>query len=52
MAKITCKHSGQKVENHFVDVNEMVEIGSKTERNIGDIELSRYVGYLNTIARG
>lgn len=30
-AKEACKNSGQKIENHLVDVNEMVSIGSGAE---------------------
>ena len=41
-AKLACQNSGQKVENHFVDVNKMVEIGSNTVRELLDYELSRY----------
>lgn len=41
-----CGNSGQLVENHFVDVNEMVEIGSNAERQISDIRLTRYAAYL------
>lgn len=41
-----CKNSGQPVENHFVQVHEMVEIGSNAERQIGDFRLTRYASYL------
>lgn len=41
-----CRNSGQPVRNHFVDVNEMVEIGSSAERQISDIRLTRYAAYL------
>ncbi|HEY4381192.1 MAG TPA: DNA damage-inducible protein D [Acidobacteriaceae bacterium] len=41
-----CRNSGQPVENHFVDVNEMVGIGSNAERQISDIRLTRYAAYL------
>ena len=45
-AKIACENSGIFVEDHFVDVNKMVEIGSGAERVIEDIQLSRYACYL------
>jgi DNA-damage-inducible protein D len=45
-AKDACTNSAQPVENHFVDVNEMVEIGSAAERQIRDIRLTRYASYL------
>src|SRR5665213_1438922 len=41
-----CRNSGQPVENHFVHVHEMVEIGSNAERQISDYKLTRYASYL------
>ncbi len=41
-----CKNSGQPVENHFVEFNEMVAIGSGAEREIPSYKLSRYACYL------
>lgn len=35
-----CGNSGQPVENHFVQVHEMVEIGSNAERQISDYKLT------------
>lgn len=41
-----CRNSRQPVENHFVQVHEMVEIGSNAERQISDFKLTRYASYL------
>lgn len=46
MAKISCLNSNSLVDDHFVEVNKMVEIGSKTKRKIQDFKLSRYMCYL------
>ena len=45
-AKLACKNSGFLIEDHFVDVNNMVELGSGAKRQIVDIVLSRYACYL------
>jgi DNA-damage-inducible protein D len=45
-AKESCENSGQPVENHFVEVNEMVSIGSGAKREIESVKLSRYACYL------
>jgi DNA-damage-inducible protein D len=45
-AKIACQGASQQIENHFVDVNKMVDIGSRTSREIKDIMLTRYACYL------
>ena len=45
-AKEACSNAGGKVENHFVDANKMVTIGSKVERHIDDVMLTRYACYL------
>ena len=47
-AKIACKNSGYKVSDHFPNVGKMVQIGSKTNRQIVDYKLSRYACYLIT----
>jgi len=44
-AKESCRNAGQSDEYHFADVSKMVEIGSKTERHIEDILLTRYAYY-------
>lgn len=45
-AKAACAKSNQSTENHFVDINKMVDIGSGSQRQILDYKLSRYACYL------
>lgn len=45
-AKVACENSGQRIENHFEDILEMVEIGSGAERPLESVKLSRYACYL------
>jgi DNA-damage-inducible protein D len=45
-ARLACFNSGQKPEDHFVDVTEMVDIGSGAQRAIRTVFLSRYACYL------
>ncbi len=46
-AKISIGNGGgQDVNNHFVDVNKMVKLGSGSERGVPDIMLTRYACYL------
>jgi DNA-damage-inducible protein D len=45
-AKLACKHAGNLIENHFVDANKMVRIGSGAERETKDVFLTRYACYL------
>ena len=45
-ARTACFNSGQSIEDHFVDINEMVTIGSKANREVKAILLSRYACYL------
>lgn len=45
-AKEACSNAGELIENHFPDIRKKVEIGSKTQRAIDDIALTRYACYL------
>ncbi len=45
-AKTACINSGASVQDHFVDINKMVDIGSGAQRRVKDIMLSRYASYL------
>ena len=41
-----CANSGRAIPGHFVDITEMVGIGSGAQREIEDWALSRYACYL------
>ena len=45
-AKTACEKSNNIISDHFSQVGRMVQIGSKTSRNIIDFRLSRYACYL------
>lgn len=45
-AKKACENSGQPVQNHFVEMHEMVDIGSGAKREMPSVGLSRYACYL------
>lgn len=45
-AKQSCKNAGLNIEDHFLDIRKMVQIGSGTNREINDIALTRYACYL------
>ncbi|MSR88477.1 MAG: DNA damage-inducible protein D [Candidatus Margulisbacteria bacterium] len=45
-AKEACQNSGQEVQDHFVDINKMVGVGSGAQRKVEDIMLTRYACYL------
>ena len=45
-AEDACNKSKIKIEDHFVDVNEMVQIGSGAQRQVENYKLSRYACYL------
>jgi len=45
-AKEACKNSGHDIEDHFVDVTEMIDIAKGGKRQVADVRLSRYACYL------
>jgi hypothetical protein len=45
-ARIACENSGQAVEDHFVDVTDMIPIGKGGKRKVANVHLSRYACYL------
>src|SRR3989338_3688110 len=45
-ARMACFNSGQRIEDHFVDITEMIEIGKGGQREVKAILLSRYACYL------
>jgi len=42
----SCLNSGQEVSDHFADISNLVDIGSKAKRKVEDYHLSRYACYL------
>lgn len=44
--RMACFNSGQRVEDHFVDITEMIEIGKGGQREVRSILMSRYACYL------
>jgi len=45
-AREACENSRQSILDHFVEINEMVSIGSGAERALPSVKLSRYACYL------
>jgi DNA-damage-inducible protein D len=45
-AKLACLNSGQPVEDHFVDITEMIQVGKGAQRAVSTTLLSRYACYL------
>jgi DNA-damage-inducible protein D len=45
-AKTACETAGHLIQDHFVDVNKMVQLGSGSQREIDDQMLTRFACYL------
>ena len=45
-ARIACSNSGNRIEDHIVDVTDMIEIGKGGRRAVDSVLLSRYACYL------
>jgi DNA-damage-inducible protein D len=45
-AKEACANSNQKIEHHFEDILEMIELGKTAKREVESVKLSRYACYL------
>lgn len=45
-AKEACRNSGQRIEDHFEDVLEMITLGKTALREVDSVKLSRYACYL------
>jgi DNA-damage-inducible protein D len=45
-AKLSCINSGHRAEDHFVEADDMVQIGSGAQRSVKTVHLSRYACYL------
>jgi DNA-damage-inducible protein D len=48
-ARAACFNSGQRLEDHFVDVTEMVELGRGAQREVKTVYLSRYACYIGNL---
>lgn len=45
-AKIACQTSKHNIEDHFADAGKMISLAKGAQRNIDDIQLTRYACYL------
>ena len=45
-ARTACFNSGHRIEDHFVEITEMIEIGKGGQRSVKTVMFSRYAGYL------
>jgi DNA-damage-inducible protein D len=45
-AKVACRNSGLKVQDHIENILDMIIVGKGAERQVDDVKLSRYACYL------
>ena len=45
-AKEACMNVGEKISDHFVDSNKMIDLAKGAQREVEDIALTRYACYL------
>ena len=45
-ARTACANAGQAVDDHFADVSKMIDLGKGAQREVVDVELTRYACYL------
>ena len=45
-AKTACQNAGQNPDDHFVDVNKMIDLPKGAQREVEDLALTRYACYL------
>ena len=45
-ARTACFNSGHHIEDHFVDITELIEIGKGGQRPVSSVYMSRYACYL------
>jgi DNA-damage-inducible protein D len=43
---IISHNAGHSIDDHFIGINKMVKLGSRAERQVEDIMLTRYACYL------
>lgn len=41
-ARTACANAGQAVDDHFADVSKMIDLGKGAQREVVDVELTRY----------
>ena len=45
-ARTACANAGQAVDDHFAEVSKMIDLGKGAQREVVDVELTRYACYL------